>query len=152
MTVSEEQALNTFLDRCQGQWNSDRRYFYPNTANREPEQFVVELDIKKSADGQFSIEWHNHLGDHHLEFQVRGLELLRSRGYATAKPTTSKVVAVTESSMTTETCYPSALGSKFVESIVFLSDSLRVRQTVSYKDGTIYLIGQYLETRKSSHE
>lgn len=139
--------LEQFLSQCCGKWHSDRRYFYLQRPGQPVEQTIVELDIHHGQEHEYEVDWTNDSGSFSLGFNVEGMQFLRSRGYATQSPTVSDVIAIDNNRLRTRTKYNSTIGSEFIETIRFLSDDVRSRQTISYQSGEIFLIGQYVETR-----
>jgi len=150
------EKFRSFMHRCTGSWNSNRRYYYPKPNKSQlltsqlnieqvevcPEYFIYNLswDTKDS-------ETQEPVSDG--EMLVKGYQLMLERdvGYFTEEPTICDVTVVDDDCIVLNTAYS---GMNFREEIRLLQDdTIRLRQTLGFKDGSNlpFLYGSYLEER-----
>lgn len=153
--MSSEQ-FRSFMHRCTGSWNSNRRYYYPKPNKSQlltsllnieevdvyPEYFLYKLSWNtKDSKTQEAVS--------DGEMLVKGYQLTLERdvGYFTDDPTICDVTVVDDDCIVLNTAYG---GMKFREEIRLLEDdTIRLRQTLGFKDGSNkpFLYGSYLEER-----
>ena len=147
--------LYNFFNRSLGTWTSHRSYYYVNKEEliNSTTEFIWKLnDFDPELNFvKYSVSWNNEIqnsqGNITCYFEKDGQVIYRNAGYFTSKSTESKVVVCSDDILKTITEYNNM---RFVETIEFLTDILRVRRTVAYsmKDNTIFLIGNYIEYKK----
>lgn len=143
--------LSRFLDRSLGKWISHRSYFY--TKPKKCISSITEFEWTKTEEGLYIVNWHNKVqkseGQMSLHPSEDNKKLIRNSGYFTDKATESVVKIQTLDLFKTKTVYD---GNEFTETITFLNNNLRVRQTIArkIKDDEVFLIGNYTEYKKDT--
>jgi hypothetical protein len=167
----EEIAVN-FLQRSQGDWNSQRRYY---TLNQDipPQELVSKIKVnflpagspqlKKLAlmhglseelKGGSQVFWQSNkaaevdraISKGSTVLGVLGNILFRDRGFSTPKPVFAYYSCNDEATLSLKTEYD---GSVFEEEFKLIGDLYRTRQTIISRENEKLMIGQYLETRIS---
>lgn len=146
--------LSNFFNKSVGNWISHRSYYYvkkDELINSTTEFKWSNITNIKNDFLSFEVSWNNEkqksVGKILCHFKENDVVIYRDSGYFTANATESKVIICSDSILKTITEYNNM---RFVETIEFLTDVLRVRRTVAYslKDESIFLIGNYVEHKK----
>lgn len=145
--------LKKWFVRTAGKWTSERRYIYKN--NNDPvivsTEFEVRTDILNPSKPDFDVEiiW-NSTGDTSSSGVMKchwdGKSFTRDRGYMTDEGTSSILKL---SNIDTIEMYTTYNGMSFREEVRLVSEDIRLRQTIAFKEGTkdFLLAGQYVEFR-----
>ena len=135
-----------FFRKTLGKWESHRTYMYKNGKTTYS---VTEFDWKEE-EGGYTVNWVNEIlkssGSMHLKI-ANDFELHRSIGYFSKEATVSRIIAADNKTLHTITTYG---GHTYDEKIEFVTDDLRIRRTIAYKEGKpdeVFLIGNYVERR-----
>ena len=145
--------LSKFFMKSVGTWVSHRSYYYAN--NRKVVSSVTEFTWEQLDIETFKVYWDNKIQNSkgvltcHFdnEFIIK-----RDAGYFTKEPTNSLVILCSDSVLKTETIYNNI---KFVETIEFLTSTVRIRKTLATKfnEATqeynkLFLVGNYIEYKQ----
>ena len=144
---------NNLLTRSVGSWTSIRQYYYfdSDTILHTTTTFDVVQDGSNTK-----VVWltendkkNNKAPSNMILTVANNNKLIRSRGYLKDIPTESIINKLTEDELSTTTSYD---GFTFNETITFIDDNTRVRQNIGTvdKDGSLYLVGHYVERRSSN--
>ena len=138
-----------WMKRSVGSWKSHRRYLYGNPKqNPKIQNLETSFDIVNEEEDPnvFTIHWHSDQGTTGtMAVTVDGSCLHRSRGYFTDEETDTHMAFIDSDTILFTSSYN---GMFFREEIRLLdNDTMRLRQTVGYKDGKVTICGQYLEVR-----
>lgn len=146
----------SFMHRCTGSWNSNRRYYYPkpnksqlltSQLNIEKVKICTEFFLYKLSWDTKDSETQEPVSDGEMLVKGYQLTLERDVGYFTEEPTICDVTVVDDDCIVLNTAYS---GMNFREEIRLLQDdTIRLRQTLGFKDGSNlpFLYGSYLEER-----
>lgn len=135
-----------FFKKTLGQWESHRTYMY---ASGKVTTSVTEFDWCEEQGG-YTVNWINETlkssGSMHIKIP-NAFELHRSIGYFSKNATVSRIIAASSTHLHTITTYG---GNTYDEKIEFVTNDLRIRRTIAYKEGKrdqVFLIGNYVERR-----
>ena len=138
-----------FFRKTLGEWESHRTYLYAKTGKCSYSVTNFHWVADDEHDG-FTVSWTNETlkssGEMFIKI-VNDFELHRSIGYFTKEATVSRVIASSKDTLhTITTCG----GSTYDERIEFVTNDLRIRRTIAYKEGKpdeVFLIGNYVERK-----
>lgn len=145
--------LSKFFRKSVGTWVSHRSYYYDN--NKKIVSSVTkftwdELDIKT-----FKVCWDNKIQNSKgvlTCYFEDDFTIKRDAGYFTKEPTNSLVLLCSDSLLKTETIYNNI---KFIETIEFLTNTVRIRKTLATKCNKatqeyneLFLVGNYIEYKE----
>jgi hypothetical protein len=136
---------DSWFDRCAGDWRSDRRYLYFGASEPKVVNLVTHFSVERTEGGH-RVTWTGQTNGV-MNLTIDGDKLRRDIGYFTDEATTSLMQVLDEDTIVFRTSYG---GADYREEIRFLSDDLRLRQTVGMKGDRLVLSGQYTETRSQS--
>lgn len=137
-----ENFSNWFL-RSQGTWKSYRRYL--SLPAKKDDGYTTEFTIKVDGE-QVGISWDGEASSGEMNLTIDGDVLHRDIGYFTDEPNDSKLERLDNDTIVLHSAYD---GMEFREEIRLLcGDSARLRQTVGFRDGKPFLVGQYWEERQ----
>ncbi len=144
------ELYSNWLKRSEGSWKSYRRYLYGNPLeNPKIQNLETEFDIVGHPGNplSFTINWYSDQGTTGtMTVTIDGSTLYRSRGYYTEEETTTHLSVIDCNTVVFESSYN---GMDFREEIRMLNnDTMRLRQTVGYKNGEVIISGQYIEVKK----
>jgi len=150
--------FRNFMKRSAGEWDSQRRYFYPksNQLSNLRSDLIVEFISENEEQFQVDLSWKTRdqkdkvVSEGKMTTIGNEEELKRSVGYMTEQPTVCSVHMVDDDCVIFETHYSKM---RFREEIRLVqNDTIRLRQTLGFEDNctTPFLCGQYMETRKVS--
>jgi len=168
--LSLDALVQTFFQRSEGNWRSQRRYY---TLNDGETQEVVSLltvqflergceDLRQLAHlheltdetmltcGVLTTWESNYVGPSPRQttgstiFGVEGTQLYRDRGFSTNKPIIAQFSMRDAETMRLHTEYSNNV---FEEEIRLIGTQYRTRQTIISRAGEEQMIGQYLEKR-----
>lgn len=136
------QNFSNWFSRCTGDWVSHRRYL--TLPARKDDSYKTEFTVK--ADGNnVSISWDGDASTGTMNMTIEDDMLKRDIGYFSEDPTDSRMEQIDNDTVVFHSEYG---GMKFREEIRLLDDdSHRLRQTVGYKKGKPFLVGQYFEEK-----
>ena len=144
-------GLPNFFNSCEGVWESQRTYCYPN--RKAFTQLTTYMDMRL-VDQSINVRWSSRKTDQDRIILEGGKEMLitidgqylkRSRGYFTTEETASEILELTNSKLHTKTEYN---GNVFFEEIEFVTPELRTRRTVGFnKDNNVEIVGTYVELK-----
>ncbi|MEE3715499.1 phycobiliprotein lyase [Tumidithrix elongata RA019] len=165
-----EFLVQTFFQRSEGNWRSQRRYY--TLKDGETQEVVSLLTVKFLEGGSEDLRelarlhdltdeaaltcgalttWEsNYIGPSDRQtkgstvFGVEGTKLYRDRGFATSKPVIAQFSMRDAMTMCLRTEYS---GNMFEEEIKLIGTQYRTRQSIISRAGEEQMIGQYLETR-----
>ena len=141
-----ENFSNWFL-RCAGSWKSYRRYL--TLPKHKDDTYDTEFTIKVKDD-KVNITWNGDVSSGDMNLTIDGDVLHRDIGYFTDEPNDSKLTLLDNDTVVLHSAYD---GMEFREEIRLLDDDKhRLRQTVGYKNGKPFLVGQYWEERQEPVE
>ena len=137
------QNFSNWFSRCVGKWTSHRRYL--TVPAYKDDNYKTEFTVK--ADGNdVSIVWDGDVSSGEMNMVIDGEMLKRDIGYFKSDPTDSRMEQVDDDTVVFHSEYD---GMVFREEIRLLDcDQFRLRQTVGYKGGRPFLVGQYFEERE----
>ena len=150
------EKFRSFMHRCTGSWNSNRRYYYPkpnksqlltSQLNIEEVEACPEFFLYKLSWDTKDSETQEPVSDGQMLVKGYDLTLERDVGYFTQEPTICAITVVDNDCIVLNTAYS---GMNFREEIRLLQDdTIRLRQTLGFKDGSNlpFLYGSYLEER-----
>lgn len=134
--------FSNWFSRTQGKWKSYRRYL--NLPGKKDQSYTTEFTVKADGD-KINISWNGDASSGDMNLTIDGDLLHRDIGYFTDDPNDSKLTQLDEDTIVLHSEYD---GMKFREEIRLLDDdSHRLRQTVGYRNGKPFLVGQYWEER-----
>jgi hypothetical protein len=136
------QNFSNWFSRCTGSWVSHRRYL--TLPARKDDSYKTEFTVK--ADGNnVSISWDGDASAGTMNMTIEEDMLKRDIGYFSKDPTDSRMEQIDDDTVVFHSEYD---GMKFREEIRLLdNDNHRLRQTVGYKKGKPFLVGQYFEEK-----
>ena len=136
------QNFSNWFSRCTGDWVSHRRYL--TLPARKDDSYKTEFTVK--ADGNnVTISWDGDASSGTMNMTIEDDLLKRDIGYFSEDPTDSRMEQIDEDTVVFHSEYS---GMKFREEIRLLDeDTHRLRQTVGYKKGKPFLVGQYFEEK-----
>lgn len=144
--------VKDWFERSKGQWFSNRRYFYESSGKVQLVDSDFTVDVRESKDKEFTVEiiWDSKgdvesKGSMICEFDENKNLLYRNIGYMTKDPTFSFVSMIDDDTILFRTEYDDMV---FREEIRMIDDNHRLRQTLGWKNNTVFLAGQYYERRK----
>lgn len=134
--------FSNWFSRSIGKWTSYRRYLA--LPAHKDDSYKTEFTIE--ADGNnVTIAWDGDASEGTMNLRIEGDMLRRDIGYFSDDPTDSRMEQIDED---TVVFYSEYSGMKFREEIRLLDDDkYRLRQTVGYKKGEPFLVGQYFEEK-----
>jgi len=135
--------FSSWFSRCAGTWKSYRRYL--TLPSYKDDTYSTEFTI--TVDGSnVNINWNGEISSGDMNLTVDGDTLHRDIGYFSDKPNDSKLTLVDDDTVVLNSAYD---GMEFREEIRLLDDDKhRLRQTVGYRKGKPFLVGQYWEERQ----
>ena len=134
--------FNWFL-RSQGTWKSYRRYL--TLPAKKDDSYTTEFTIKFNGD-TVNITWDGDASSGEMNLILEGDVLHRDIGYFTDEPHDSMLESIDEDTIVMYSKYD---GMEFREEIRLLcDDKARLRQTVGFRKGKPFLVGQYWEERQ----
>ena len=136
-----ENFSNWFL-RSQGTWRSYRRYL--TLPAKKDDGYTTEFTIK-TEDNKVNISWDGDASSGEMNLTLDGNVLHRDIGYFTDDPNDSMLERIDEDTIVLFSAYD---GMEFREEIRLLcEDTARLRQTVGFRKGKPFLVGQYWEEK-----
>lgn len=135
--------FSSWFSRCAGTWKSYRRYL--TLPSYKDDTYNTEFTI--TVDGSnVNINWNGEISSGDMNLTVDGDILHRDIGYFSDEPNDSKLTLVDDDTVVLNSAYD---GMEFREEIRLLDDDKRrLRQTVGYRKGKPFLVGQYWEERQ----
>ena len=134
--------FSSWFARCEGDWVSHRRYL--SLPAKKDDRYSTEFTIKVDGD-KVNIKWDGDASSGDMNLTVDGDVLHRDIGYFTDEPNDSKLERVDVDTVVLHSAYD---GMEFREEIRLLDDDKhRLRQTVGYRKGKPFLVGQYWEEK-----
>ena len=146
-----------WFDRTVGEWRSERRYLYYGPNGPTAQMITTYFDTTNPEPDLYVVKWESYPHDKEgnrkgnamtgsMALRLEGAKLKRDRGYFTADETHQYLERVDADTVVFTTAYG---GHRYREEIRMLGDDLRLRQTVAHRedDDSLYLAGQYVETR-----
>lgn len=135
--------FSNWFSRTQGDWKSYRRYL--NLPGKNDQSYNTQFTIK--ADGNdINVSWDGDASSGEMNLTIDGDVLHRDIGYFTDDPNDSMLDLIDEDTLV---LYSSYDGMEFREEIRLLcEDSARLRQTVGFRKGKPFMVGQYWEERQ----
>ena len=134
--------FSSWFARCAGDWVSYRRYL--TLPAKKDDRYSTEFSIKVDGD-KVNIKWDGDASSGDMNLTVDGDVLHRDIGYFTDEPNDSKLERVDVDTVVLHSAYD---GMEFREEIRLLDDDKhRLRQTVGYRKGKPFLVGQYWEEK-----
>ena len=138
-------AMKDWFDRCEGSWESHRRYLMG--PNKSLDNLITNFEIVNRGEFEWAVLWNSdrNEGEMGIILDEEASVVRRSRNYFdNGEGTVTKLERV---DVDTLVFYSSYGGADYREEIRFLGDNFRLRQTVGYKEGTdkIFVVGQYAE-------
>lgn len=138
-----DRNYNQWFSRCQGDWESHRRYLYGTTL--AVDNLVTNFTIKKKGDNNFQLSWKSERNTGEMNFTLENDVCHRDIGYYTEAPTDSKMTMIDDDTIVFNTSYG---GVDYREEIRLLNDDkVRLRQTIGFRNGVVNIVGQYYEFR-----
>ena len=136
------QNFSNWFSRCTGDWVSYRRYL--TLPGKKDDTYATEFTIKAEGD-KVNIKWDGDASSGDMNLTVDGDVLHRDIGYFTDEPNDSKLERIDEDTVVLHSAYD---GMEFREEIRLMdNDRHRLRQTVGYRKGKPFLVGQYWEEK-----
>lgn len=136
-------SYNRWFTRCQGDWESHRRYLYGTTLAID--NLVTKFTIKKTDEGKYNLTWNSDRNTGEMNFSLDGDVCHRDVGYYTHDPTDSKMTLIDDDTIVFNTSYG---GVDYREEIRLLQgDRIRLRQTIGFRNDVVNVVGQYYEFR-----
>ena len=136
--------FSSWFSRCTGDWVSHRRYL--TLPVKRDDTYKTEFTIKVDGD-KVNIKWDGDASSGDMNLTVDGDVLHRDIGYFTDEPNDSKLERLDEDTVVLHSAYD---GMEFREEIRLLNDDKnRLRQTVGFRKGKPFLVGQYWEEKLS---
>ena len=136
--------FSNWFSRCTGNWVSYRRYL--TLPAKKNDTYATEFTIGVDGD-KVSVNWDGDASSGSMNLTLDGSTLHRDIGYFTDEPNDSKLESVDLDTVVMHSEYD---GMKFREEIRLLNDDKnRLRQTVGFRRGKPFLVGQYWEERVS---
>tara|TARA_Y100000768_G_C23817236_1_gene604735 strand:+ start:286 stop:705 length:420 start_codon:yes stop_codon:yes gene_type:complete len=134
--------FSNWFSRCQGNWVSYRRYL--TLPGKKDDTYATEFTI--AVDGnKVSIKWDGDASSGDMNLTIEGDVLHRDIGYFTDEPNDSQLTRLDIDTVVLLSEYD---GMTFREEIRLLdNDTHRLRQTVGYRKGKPFLVGQYWEEK-----
>ena len=127
-----------------GNWVSYRRYL--TLPAKKNDTYATEFTIGVDGD-KVSVNWDGDASSGSMNLTLDGSTLHRDIGYFTDEPNDSKLEKLDDDTIVMYSAYD---GMEFREEIRLLNDDKnRLRQTVGYRRGKPFLVGQYWEERVS---
>jgi hypothetical protein len=137
--------FSSWFVRCQGHWKSYRRYL--SLPAHKDDSYSTEFSITVNEDN-VNITWNGDVSSGDMNLTIDGDLLHRDIGYFSDEPNDSKLTLLDEDTVVLHSAYD---GMEFREEIRLLDDDKhRLRQTVGYRNGKPFLVGQYWEERKAA--
>jgi len=134
--------FSNWFSRTQGTWKSYRRYL--TLPAKKDDGYTTEFTIKVDGDN-VNINWNGDASSGDMNLTIDGNVLHRDIGYFTDEPNDSKLERLDEDTVVLFSAYD---GMEFREEIRLLdNDCHRLRQTVGYRKGKPFLVGQYWEEK-----
>ena len=134
--------FSNWFSRCQGNWVSYRRYL--TLPGKNDDTYATEFTIKVDGD-KVNISWDGDASSGDMNLTVDGDVLHRDIGYFTDEPNDSQLTRLDIDTVVLLSEYD---GMTFREEIRLLdNDTHRLRQTVGYRKGKPFLVGQYWEEK-----
>ena len=134
--------FSNWFSRTQGDWKSYRRYL--TLPAKKDDGYTTEFTIKVDGDN-VNISWDGDASSGDMNLVVNGDVLHRDIGYFTDEPNDSKLERIDEDTVVLHSAYD---GMEFREEIRLMdNDRHRLRQTVGYRKGKPFLVGQYWEEK-----
>ena len=128
--------------RCTGKWVSYRRYL--TLPGKNDDTYCTEFTIKTDGE-KVNISWEGDASSGDMNLTVDGDVLHRDIGYFTDEPNDSKLFRIDTDTVVLHSAYD---GMEFREEIRLMdNDTHRLRQTVGYRKGKPFLVGQYWEEK-----
>tara|TARA_Y100000766_G_C18683034_1_gene495674 strand:- start:52 stop:390 length:339 start_codon:yes stop_codon:yes gene_type:complete len=107
--------------------------------------YTTEFTIKTEGDN-VNISWDGDASSGEMNLVVDGDVLHRDIGYFSDDPNDSKLERVDEDTVVLHSAYD---GMEFREEIRLIDeDKRRLRQTIGYRKGRPFLVGQYYEVKQ----
>ena len=136
------QNFSNWFSRCTGDWVSHRRYL--TLPAKKDDRYSTEFSIRMEGD-VVNIKWDGDASSGDMNLTLDGDTLHRDIGYFTDEPNDSKLERIDEDTIVMRSAYD---GMEFREEIRLLDDdNHRLRQTVGYRKGKPFLVGQYWEEK-----
>lgn len=134
--------FSNWFARSAGKWTSHRRYL--TLPARKDDTYKTEFTI--DVDGnRVSISWDGDASEGTMNMEIVDDLLKRDIGYFSNDPTDSRMEAIDDDTVVFWSAYS---GMEFREEIRLLNgDTHRLRQTVGYKEGKPFIVGQYFEEK-----
>ena len=134
--------FSNWFSRSIGKWTSHRRYL--TLPSRKDDNYKTEFTIDVDGD-EVTISWDGSASEGVMNMKIVGDMLKRDIGYFSEDPTDSRMETIDEDTVVFWSAYG---GMEFREEIRLLNgDTHRLRQTVGYKKGKPFLVGQYFEEK-----
>ena len=135
--------FSNWFSRSQGTWKSYRRYL--SLPVKKDDGYTTEFTIKVDGD-KVNISWDGDASSGEMNLTVDKDVLHRDIGYFSDEPNDSMLEALDEDTIVLFSAYD---GMEFREEIRLLcEDNARLRQTVGFRKGKPFLVGQYWEERQ----
>ena len=147
MSYSLTTLYSDWFSRCEGSWESHRRYLMG--PKKAIDNLVTNFSIERRADDEWAILWKSdrNEGEMGIILDEDKQVITRSRNYFEgSEGTVTKLERIDQD---TVVFYSSYGGADYREEIRFLGNNYRLRQTVGYKTGTdkVIVVGQYWEEK-----
>jgi len=146
MPLDSNNRFEQWLHRCEGSWESHRRYLYG--PKKTVDNLITKFDIEHRGGMDWAITWGSDRNTGEMVVTLDGSNLRRSRNYFEGEEgTVTRLEMIDEE---TVVFYSSYGGMDYREEIRFIyGDKYRLRQTVGCKEGTTEaaIVGQYMEYR-----
>ena len=137
------QNFSNWFSRCTGDWVSFRRYL--TLPAMKDDTYTTEFTIKTEGDN-VNISWDGDASSGEMNLVVDGDVLHRDIGYFSDDPNDSKLERIDEDTVVLHSAYD---GMEFREEIRLIDeDKRRLRQTIGYRKGRPFLVGQYYEVKQ----
>ena len=134
--------FSSWFSRCTGDWCSYRRYL--TLPGKKDDTYATEFTISVDGDN-VNIKWDGDASSGDMNLTVDGDVLHRDIGYFTDEPNDSQLTRLDIDTVVLLSEYD---GMTFREEIRLLdNDTHRLRQTVGYRKGKPFLVGQYWEEK-----
>ena len=135
--------FSSWFLRCQGDWKSYRRYL--SLPAYRDDSYSTEFSITVDNEN-VNITWNGDVSSGDMNLTIDGDVLHRDIGYFSDEPNDSKLTRLDKDTVVLHSAYD---GMEFREEIRLLDDdNHRLRQTVGYRKGKPFLVGQYWEERQ----
>lgn len=142
-----EDLFKSWLDRCEGSWESHRRYLMGPKKNID--NLVTYFDTEVRGDKEWAVLWKSDRNEGEMILTLEGNVLTRSRNYFEGEDGTATELELIDDD--TVVFHSSYGGMTYREEIRFLyGDQYRLRQTVGHPDGKpdkVIVVGQYWECK-----